>query len=83
MIERELAGTRRSVLCRLWPDVGILSNWDGNQMEDLRQRSNMIQFSLKGLLWPLCGKWAGSGGWRMEAGRPVRGYSGGPGEGRW
>ena len=71
------------MLCGLWQDVGTLSNWDKNQMENFRQRSNMIPFHLKGLLWPWNGKQGWGGGWRVKAGRPVRGYRGGPGEGRW
>lgn len=43
----------------------------------------MIQFHLKGLLWPRCGKRGWSGGWRVKSGKPIRGYRGGPGEGRW
>ena len=56
------------MLCGLWQDAGTLSNWDKNQMENFRQRSNMIPFHLKGLLWPRIGKQGWGGGWRVKAG---------------
>lgn len=76
---RELAGTR------LWQDAGISSKWDGKQIEGFSQKSDMIQFMSERITLAACGKWAGgrSREWKMEARRPVRGYKGGPGEGRW